>query len=171
MCVYLCSVLQIFLWKNHARLLQNQQDWHIKSKFSPFLRLPECPREELMCPGCLCGTVRWEFSIPVGTEGPAPPHLLRAFLLCCPWGIPRAAAAQKPPVHSILISTMCKFSWRSVLGRISLNSTVPAHGSAAASLQHKRTLPTFGSLLSFCTFPFDHTDHSFVLVEIFNFCH
>lgn len=51
-----------------------------------------------------------ELSIDEGTEGqPAPPPLLRAFLLRCPQRIPRAAAAQKPPVHSILISTMSKF--------------------------------------------------------------
>lgn len=56
MCVYLCSVLQMFLWKNHARLLQNQQDWQFKSIFSPFLTLHECPRDEAG-PGRLSGTV------------------------------------------------------------------------------------------------------------------
>lgn len=57
MCMYLCSVLQMFLWKNHAKLLQNQQDWQFKSKFSQFQTFYECPREEGICPGPLSGTV------------------------------------------------------------------------------------------------------------------
>lgn len=174
MCVYLCSVLQMFLWKNHARLLQNQQDWQFKSIFSPFLTLHEWPRDEVG-PGRLSGTVahclagalhRWGHWRTACTASPP-----EGFSLRCPQRIPRAAAAQKPPVHSILISTMSKFPWRFVLGRMSLSTTVSAHGSAAVSLQHTWKLSAFGSLLSFCTFPFDHNDHYFVLVEIFNFCH
>lgn len=58
-CVYLCSVLQKFLWKNHARLLQNQRDCYLKSIFSQFLTFHDCPREEMNCPGLLSGRVTY----------------------------------------------------------------------------------------------------------------
>lgn len=113
-CVYLCLVLQKFLWKNHARLLQNQQDCYLKSIFSQFLTFHDCPREEMNCPGLLSGRVTdcLGRSSPVnaGSEGqPAPSCLLRAFLISCPQGIPTAAAAQKSPVDSIFVTTKGKF--------------------------------------------------------------
>lgn len=176
MCVYWCSVLQMFLWKNHARLLQNQQDWQFKSIFSPFLTLHECPRDEAG-PGRLSGTVahclagalhRWGHWRTACTASPP-----EGFSPAVPSAHPQGSCSTEATsaLHFNLynfLEGLSKFPWRFVLGRMSLSTTVSAHDSAAVSLQHTWKLSAFGSLLSFCTFPFDYY---FVLVEIFNFCH
>lgn len=113
-------------------------------------------------------------TVVAGVEGqPAPPCFLRVFLISCPQGIPVAAAAQKPPAHTIFITAKGKFPWRFVLGAVPLVDSTPLFQHMVLLLLLYSTCVDSGCIWSLSVplilYFWSYLLFFFLLVEIFNF--